>query len=96
MHAVVALPSDTPDTFAENANQVADDVTSMVGLTSAAWARATSAPDPPTRSCFRRAARRSRCKGARAVCLPATDYALTVKARFPKLPAKRKQQQHLH
>jgi hypothetical protein len=31
IHAIVALPSDAPDTFADNANQVADDVTSMVG-----------------------------------------------------------------
>ncbi len=31
VHAVVAIPSDAPDTFADNANQVADDVTSMVG-----------------------------------------------------------------
>lgn len=30
------------------------------------------------------------CKGKRAVCIPATDYALTVKARFAKLPAKQK------
>ena len=31
VHAIVAIPSDAPDTFADNANQVADDVTSMVG-----------------------------------------------------------------
>jgi hypothetical protein len=31
VHAVVALPADAPDTFPDNANQLADDVTSMVG-----------------------------------------------------------------
>ena len=31
IHAVVAIPSDAPDTFADSANTVADDVTSTVG-----------------------------------------------------------------
>ncbi len=30
------------------------------------------------------------CKGARATCAPATDYAVTVKARFTKLPKKKR------
>ena len=30
VHAIVALPADAPDTFADNANALADDVTSMV------------------------------------------------------------------
>jgi Divergent InlB B-repeat domain len=30
IHAIVALPADAPDTFADNANGLADDVTSMV------------------------------------------------------------------